>query len=59
MVDSVYSNKPIVTITGITGFCGSEICFAFLKDGGFNVRGTVRDKNSKEKVYPIAEAFGE
>ena len=42
--------KPVVTITGISGFVGSHICYAFLKDGGFRVRGTVRDKFNEKKI---------
>ena len=48
----------MVTITGVSGFVGSHVCYAFLVDGGFRVRGTVRDKTS-EKVKPLKEAFGE
>lgn len=52
-------DKPIVTLTGITGYIGSETCLQYLKDGGFRVRGTVRDKNNEAKMAPIREAFGE
>ena len=55
MVDG---GKPIVTLTGITGYIGAETCLQFLKDGGFRVRGTVRDKTNEAKVAPIREAFG-
>lgn len=34
--------KPIVVVTGITGYLGIYVCLDFLKDGGFKVRGTVR-----------------
>ena len=57
MVDG--GEKPIVTLTGISGFIGAETCLQFLKDGGFRVRGTVRDKRNEAKVAPIREAFGE
>jgi len=46
-------------LTGISGFIGAETCLQFLKDGGFRVRGTVRDKRNEAKVAPIREAFGE
>ena len=46
-------------MTGISGFIGAETCLQFLKDGGFRVRGTVRDKRNEAKVAPIREAFGE
>jgi nucleoside-diphosphate-sugar epimerase len=55
----VESTKPKVLITGITGFLGSYVCDYFLKDGAYNVRGTVRDKNNEKKVAPIRKAFGE
>jgi len=56
MVD--VGNKPIVTLTGITGYIGAETCLQFLKDGGYHVRGTVRDKTNEAKIAPIREAFG-
>ena len=52
-------DKPIVTITGITGYLGAETCLQYLQDGGFRVRGTVRDRTSEAKVAPIREAFGD
>ena len=51
--------KPLVTITGISGFIGAETTLLFLKDGGFRVRGTVRDKTNQKKLVPLKEAFGE
>jgi dihydroflavonol-4-reductase len=53
------SNKQIVTITGISGYVGSQVCLAFLKDGSFKVRGTVRSTTNQEKIAPLKEAFGE
>jgi len=38
---------------------GSVTCLQFLKDGGYRVRGTVRDKTNEAKLAPIREAFGE
>lgn len=55
----VESSKSKVVITGITGFLGSHVCDVFLKDGGFEVRGTVRDKKNEKKIAPIRKAFGE
>ena len=52
-------DKPIVTLTGITGYIGAETCLQFLQDGGFRVRGTVRDKNNEAKIAPLREAFGD
>ena len=51
-------NKPIVTLTGVTGYLGSQVCLLYLKDGGFRVRGTVRDKSNEAKLAPLREAFG-
>ena len=55
----VESSKKKVVITGITGFLGSHVCDYFLKDGSFEVRGTVRDKNNETKLAPLRKAFGE
>ena len=38
--------KPLVTITGMTGYIGAETTLQFLQDGGYRIRGTVRDKNN-------------
>lgn len=51
--------KPLVTITGITGYIGSHVAKLFLQDGGFRVRGTVRDLNNQAKLAPIQQAFGQ
>ena len=58
MVESTTPQAKVV-ITGITGFLGSHVCNVFLKDGGFQVRGTVRDKKNARKIAPIRKAFGE
>ena len=31
----------------------------FLKDGGFQVRGTVRDPSNEAKLGPLKKAFGD
>ena len=51
--------KPVVTITGISGFLGSQVCFEFLSNGSFKVRGTVRDPTNQKKLQPLMDAFGE
>lgn len=53
------ADLPLVTITGISGFIGSRVCLDFLLDGGFRVRGTVRDKSDVAKLDPLKKAFGE
>ena len=50
--------KPLVTITGITGFLGANVCLLFLKDGNYRVRGTVRSTSNAAKLDPIKNAFG-
>ena len=51
--------KPLVTITGISGYIGSHVALLCLQDGGYRVRGTVRDPNNESKVAPIRQAFGD
>ena len=51
-------SKPIVTITGVTGFIGSQVCLQFLKDGSYQVRGTVRSISNAKKIDPLKAAFG-
>ena len=53
------SAKPLVTITGISGFVGAHVCLLFLKDGSYRVRGTVRSKTNPAKIDPLKKAFGE
>ena len=50
---------PIVTITGIAGFVGSQVCLQFLQTGQYKVRGTVRDAKKPSKIDPLKKAFGE
>ena len=45
-VNTPNKGKPIVTLTGISGYLGSVTCLEFLKDGGYKVRGTVRNKDN-------------
>jgi nucleoside-diphosphate-sugar epimerase len=35
------------------------VCDLFLRDGGYSVKGTVRDKNNQKKLAPLQKAFGE
>jgi len=55
MVDAV---KPILTITGVSGFLGSYVCLEFLKCGDYHVRGTVRDTKNEARIAPLRKAFG-
>lgn len=51
--------RPLVTITGVSGYVGSQTCLAFLKDGTYRVRGTIRGRDSKTKIRQLKETFGE
>ena len=59
MVESSTISRPVVTITGVSGYIGSQICLLFLKEGGYRVKGTVRSKNNEKKIEPIKKAFGD
>lgn len=58
MVEATDS-RPIVTVTGISGYVGSHVGLTLLRDGEFRVRGTVRDKNNEDKIGPLRQAYGE
>ena len=58
MVES-REEKPLVTITGVTGYLGSAIAHDFLKDGNYRVRGTVRNKKNDKKINPLKIGLGE
>jgi nucleoside-diphosphate-sugar epimerase len=51
--------KERVCITGVSGYLGSHVCLAFLKNGGFSIRGTVRDPANKDKLAPLKRAYGD
>ena len=53
------SQKPLVTITGVEGFLGSQTALQFLKDGSFRVRGTIRNSTGSKELAPIEAAIGE
>jgi nucleoside-diphosphate-sugar epimerase len=46
-------------ITGVSGYLGSHVALTFLKDGTYNVRGTVRDTKNPVKIEPLKKAFGD
>jgi nucleoside-diphosphate-sugar epimerase len=51
MVES--TSKPVVLITGVSGYLGSHVALAFLKDGSYTVRGTVRSISNAAKIAPL------
>ena len=58
MTDDDTASKPLVTITGVTGYLGSQVCLSFLQDGSYRVRGTVRSLNS-DKVNQLQDGLGD
>ena len=56
MVDAA---KPLVTITGVTGFLGSQTAKVYLEDGSYRIRGTVRDCNNATKIDPLKKTLGD
>merc|ERR1719464_265425 len=53
------NQKPLVTITGVSGYLGSQTALVFLKDGNYRVRGTVRSTSNATKIEPLKAGFGE
>ena len=51
--------NPTVTVTGVSGYLGSQVCLQLLKDGAYKVRGTVRSTTNPKKIQPLKDAFGE
>eukprot|EP00121_Abeoforma_whisleri_P004445 Awhi_evm1s4020 len=49
------TSKPLVVITGVSGYLGSHVCLQFLKDGSYRVRGTVRSTSNEAKIKPLKE----
>ena len=46
----------LVTVTGVSGFLGSQLCVLLLKSG-YRVRGTVRSLKNAAKVEPVYETM--
>ena len=44
------AEKPVVLITGVSGFLGTNTAKVFLEDGGFKVKGTVRSTANESKL---------
>ena len=54
------SGKPLIVITGVTGFIGSQLlnhCVKNLSDN-YQFRGTVRNPMDTEKMAPLHDWFG-
>lgn len=54
--------KPIVLITGVTGYLGSQVLNEFLNGEGkhkYTIRATVRDILNKLKMEPLRDFFKE
>lgn len=53
------TDKPLVTITGVTGYLGSHCSLLFLQSGKYRVRGTVRSKSDPSKLDPLRRGLGD
>lgn len=53
------NDKPLVVITGVSGYLGSETCMTFLKDGSYQVRGTIRSASNEKTIASLRRGFGE
>ena len=57
----VEAELPLVVITGVSGYVGSQVLNEFLRGEGkgkFRIRATVRDKNNQAKLAPLERFFG-
>lgn len=52
-------SKPVVLITGVSGYLGSQVALKFLKEDKFTVWGTVRSVQNPKKIEPLKQAFGD
>ena len=50
-------SKPVVIITDVTGFLGSHVCYAFLIDGGYQVKGIVDSSEKEEVLEAIKKSY--
>ena len=57
------NTKPRILFTGMTGFVGAQIAYAFLSDANitanYTIVGGVRDPTDETKLKPLRETFGE
>ena len=52
------SEKPLLTITGVEGFLGSQTLLQVVQDGNYRVRGTIRSSTDEATMAPIKAAIG-
>lgn len=58
----VESTKPLVLITGVTGYLGSQVLNEFINGEGagrYRLRISVRDKDNQVKMKPLIDYFGD
>ena len=51
--------KPLVTITGVTGFIGAWTAKYYLESGQYRIRGTVRSTGNATKINPLKQTLGD
>jgi dihydroflavonol-4-reductase len=56
MVENI--EKPLVCITGITGYIGSRVLKVFLEDGSYRIRGTCRVPINNPTIEQLGEDLG-
>ena len=56
---SYFAAKETITITGVSGFVGSQMLNYCIKNFSdkFKIRGTVRDKENEIKMGPLQDYF--
>ena len=51
--------KSLVTITGVSGYVGSQTCLSFLKNGQFAIRGTMRSTKNVKYIEVLKRSLGD
>ncbi|CAI2372686.1 unnamed protein product [Moneuplotes crassus] len=54
-----YGDKPLLLVTGASGYLGSWCVAKAVESGKYKVRGTVRDHTNKEKMDLLKQGYGE
>ncbi|CAI2373722.1 unnamed protein product [Moneuplotes crassus] len=52
-------DKPLVLVTGVSGYVASWCVHTLIKTGKYRVRGTVRDHTNESKMEVLRKGFGD